>query len=89
MKDIDNRQFAQYNVIHRKGMLTMAISVRLSPKETELIKKYAELRKVSVSELIRQTIMERIEDEYDLAAYERARWRLISKDLSRILMLKL
>ena len=50
----------------------MAISVRLSPKETELIKKYAELRKVSVSELIRQTIMERIEDEYDLAAYERA-----------------
>ena len=38
----------------------------------ELIKKYAELRKVSVSELIRQTVMERIEDEYDLAAYERA-----------------
>ena len=47
----------------------MAISVRLSTKETELIKKYAELRKVSVSELIRQTVMERIEDEYDLAAY--------------------
>ena len=53
-------------------MFTMAISVRLSTKETELIKKYAELRKVSVSELIRQTVMERIEDEYDLAAYERA-----------------
>jgi RHH-type rel operon transcriptional repressor/antitoxin RelB len=52
--------------------MMMAISVRLNEEDTILIKKYAELKKVSVSELIRQTILERIEDEYDLKAYEHA-----------------
>ncbi|MHC1761636.1 MAG: type II toxin-antitoxin system RelB family antitoxin [Negativicutes bacterium] len=50
----------------------MTISLRLSDKETVLFKKYAELKNLSVSELIRQTVMERIEDEYDLKAYEKA-----------------
>ena len=50
----------------------MTISLRLKEKDTLLIKKYAELKRVSVSELIRQTVLERIEDEYDLKAYEKA-----------------
>ena len=50
----------------------MTISVRLNEKDTLLIKKYAERKRVSVSELIRQTVLERIEDEYDLKAYEKA-----------------
>ena len=43
----------------------MTISLRLSDEDTLLIKKYAELNRLSVSELIRQTVMERIETEYD------------------------
>ena len=50
----------------------MTISVRLNEKDTLLIKKYAERKRVSVSELIRQTVLERIEDEYDLKTYEKA-----------------
>ncbi len=50
----------------------MTISLRLSDEDTMLIKKYAELKKISVSELIRQSVMERIEDEMDLKAYEKA-----------------
>lgn len=50
----------------------MTISLRLNDADTALIKKYAELRNMTVSELIRQTIMERIEEEFDLAAYEKA-----------------
>lgn len=50
----------------------MTISLRLSDTDTALIKKYAELHNLTVSELIRQTIMERIEEEFDLAAYEKA-----------------
>ena len=50
----------------------MAISLRLSNEETMLIKKYAEINGISVSELIRQSVLERIEDEYDLKAYEEA-----------------
>ena len=50
----------------------MTISLRLSEEDTMLIKKYAELNKISVSDLIRQTVMERIEDEYDLKAYDEA-----------------
>ena len=50
----------------------MTISLRLNEEDTALIKKYAELNRMSVSELIRQSVIERIEDEYDLKAYEKA-----------------
>ena len=50
----------------------MTISLRLSDEDTMLIKKYAELNRLSVSELIRQTLMERIEAEYDLEIFNKA-----------------
>ena len=50
----------------------MTISLRLNDDDTMIIKKYAELNKLTVSELIRQTVMERIEDEYDLEAFNKA-----------------
>ncbi len=50
----------------------MTISVRLSEKETELIKAYAEINHISLSDLIRNAVIEKIEDEYDLECYEKA-----------------
>ena len=50
----------------------MTISLRLSNEDAILIKKYAELNKLSVSDLIRQTVMERIENEYDLEMFNKA-----------------
>ena len=50
----------------------MTISLRLSEEDTLLIKKYAELNRLSVSDLIRQTVMERIETEYDLEMFNKA-----------------
>lgn len=50
----------------------MSISVRLSPEETAVIKKYARLKGVTVSDLVRQTVLARIEDEHDLTAYHKA-----------------
>lgn len=50
----------------------MMISLRLSDADAAFIKKYAELRNITVSELIRQAIMERIEEELDLTACEKA-----------------
>ncbi len=50
----------------------MTISLRLSDEETTLIKNYALLKKMTVSELIRQTVLERIENEIDLMAYNKA-----------------
>lgn len=50
----------------------MTISLRLSDEDTLLIKKYAELNRLSVSDLIRQTVMERIETEYDLEMFNKA-----------------
>ena len=50
----------------------MTISLRLSDEDALLIKKYAELNKLSVSDLIRQTVMERIESEYDLEMFDKA-----------------
>ena len=50
----------------------MTISLRLNNEDSMLFKKYAELNGISVSELIRQSVLERIEAEYDLKAYEKA-----------------
>ena len=41
-------------------------------KYDDLIKKYAELNGITISELVRQSVMDRIEDEHDLKAYAKA-----------------
>lgn len=50
----------------------MTISLRLSDADTILIKEYAEINKMSVSDLIRQSVLERIENEYDLKMFDKA-----------------
>ena len=50
----------------------MTVSVRLSKQDEILIKKYAELNNISLSDLIRNAVIEKIEDEYDLNAYEKS-----------------
>lgn len=50
----------------------MTISLRLNEEDSMLIKKYAEINKLSVSDLIRQSVMERIETEYDLQMFDKA-----------------
>lgn len=50
----------------------MTISVRLNDKETELIKAYAKINNISLSDLIRNAVLEKIENEYDLECYKKA-----------------
>ena len=50
----------------------MTISIRLNDADSMLIRKYADLNGMSVSELMRQAVMEKIVDELDLQAYEAA-----------------
>ena len=50
----------------------MTISLRLNEEDSLLIKKYAQLNKMSVSDLIRQTVMERIEEDYDKEVFAKA-----------------
>ena len=50
----------------------MTISLRLSEADTMLFKKFAEMNGITVSELIRNSVMERIENEYDLKVYKKA-----------------
>ena len=48
------------------------ISLRLTDEETELFKSYAELKKMSLSEMVRSAVYERMEDEFDLKAFDKA-----------------
>ena len=48
------------------------ISLRLNDADSMLIKKYAEMNGISISDLVRQSVIEHIEDEMDLKAYEKA-----------------
>lgn len=50
----------------------MTISVRLSDKDTDLIKAYADMNNISLSDLIRNAVLEKIEAEYDLECYKKA-----------------
>ena len=50
----------------------MSISLRLNDADTVLFKKYAEMHGISVSELVRQSVLSRIEDEHDLSEYQKA-----------------
>ena len=50
----------------------MTVSLRLNSADEKLIKKYAELKNMSLSDLFRNALLEKIEDEYDLEAYNKA-----------------
>ena len=50
----------------------MTVSVRLNKDDEKLIKAYAEINNISLSELIRNAVIEKIEDEYDLKCYYEA-----------------
>ena len=50
----------------------MTISVRLNEKDTKLIKAYADMNNISLSDLIRNAVLEKIENEYDLECYNKA-----------------
>ena len=50
----------------------MTISLRLSEDDTRLIKDYARLHGVTVSEFMRRAALEKIEDELDIRAAEKA-----------------
>lgn len=50
----------------------MTISVRLNEEDSQLIKSYADMNNISLSDLIRNAVLEKIEDEYDLECYKKA-----------------
>ncbi len=50
----------------------MTVSLRLNDADYDIIRKYAQIHGISVSDLFRQAVLERIEDEFDLTAYNKA-----------------
>lgn len=50
----------------------MTISFRLNETEADMIKAYAKMQGMTVSELIRRIVMEHIEEKSDLQEYEKA-----------------
>ena len=55
-----------------KEVLSMAtISLRVDDRDSKLIRDYAKLKKTSVSDLMRNAIIEKIEDEIDVENFDR------------------
>lgn len=50
----------------------MTLSLRLPEEDAKLIKQCAQFQGISVSDFIRRTVIESIEDEYDLKAFDAA-----------------
>lgn len=54
-------------------MSSNSISLRLNAEDIKLFKDYANLKGINLSEMIRQAVLDRIEDEIDLEAYSKAK----------------
>ena len=48
------------------------ISLRLNDADTEQVRSFAKLKNISVSELFREAVLDRIEDEIDRRAFDKA-----------------
>ena len=46
------------------------VSLRFSDRDDTLIRKYAELHQMDLSSFIRQAVIEKIENEYDLSLFD-------------------
>ena len=49
----------------------MNIPVSLDENEARIAKKYADINNISLEEFIKIAVIEKIENEYDLACYEK------------------
>ena len=50
----------------------MTISVELNDKDYRFIKRYADINNISITELFKQTVIEKIEDETDHKIYKQS-----------------
>lgn len=50
----------------------MTISLRLTNEDASLMKSYAQMNGMTMSELVRKCVMEHIENEHDLKAFRTA-----------------
>ena len=57
-------------------------SVRLTEEESGLIRSYCSIHGISMSEALKRALIERIEDEFDLAEYEAAKKRYDENPIS-------
>ena len=50
----------------------ISITLRVNDEDNRLIRDYAKTKNISISELMRQSVLEKIEDEIDLDIYNKA-----------------
>lgn len=60
----------------------MAISLRMDEKEEKLIKEYAKANNITVSALLRDAVLEKIEDDIDIEIYDKAMAEHLEEDTS-------
>jgi len=60
----------------------MAISLRLTKKEEKLIKDYAKANNITVSALLRNAVLEKIEANIDIEIYDKAIAEHLEEDTS-------
>lgn len=49
-----------------------SISLRMNEEEEKLIKEYAKAQNISISELVRSSVLAKIEDDIDVGLYRQA-----------------
>ena len=65
-------KFMCYNVTQKGFAINTTMTVRLSKDDKEIIARYAQSKGRTVSDFVRELILERIEDKFDLELYRKA-----------------
>ncbi|MDO4198938.1 MAG: DUF6290 family protein [Erysipelotrichaceae bacterium] len=71
-QNFDVMNLMYYNVIHKVKEFIMVVSIRLNEEDEKLFRSYAQNNHMSLSELFRSAVLEKIEDEYDLEIYRQS-----------------
>ena len=72
MQLIDISSSLYYNALQKGWRYMMTITLRLSDRDSELVRRYAQMHGLTVSDVMRNAILEKIEDELSSKVWEKA-----------------
>ena len=58
--------------IQRRSVIVNVITLRINDEDNKLVRDYAKANNITISDLVRNSVLEKIEDDIDLKLYNQA-----------------
>ena len=64
--------FCNTMYIQRRSVIVNVITLRINDEDNKLVRDYAKANNITISDLVRNSVLEKIEDDIDLKLYNQA-----------------